>query len=57
MNGLLDASQVASILGISAAWVRDHATRKEPRIAVVRIGRLLRFRLADVEAFIAENCS
>ncbi len=50
---LLRPSEVAEQLGVSAAWVRDHATRKQPRIPVVRVGKLLRFRQVDVNEFIA----
>lgn len=61
-NGkLLTIEEVAKQLATSKAWVRDHATRRSPRIPVVRMGgkrALLRFRPADVEAFINEHlCS
>jgi predicted DNA-binding transcriptional regulator AlpA len=55
---LLALGDVASLLGVSKAWVRDHATRRNPRIPVVRLGgrrALLRFRQQDVENFIAEH--
>jgi predicted DNA-binding transcriptional regulator AlpA len=55
---LLTLGDVASLLGVSKAWVRDHATRRNPRIPVVRLGgrrALLRFRQQDVENFIAEH--
>jgi hypothetical protein len=40
---LLTAEDLARHLQVSAAWVRDHATRKQPRLPVVRVGKLLRF--------------
>jgi excisionase family DNA binding protein len=49
---LLDLSEVAKWLGVSAAWVREHATRKEPRLRAVKVGKLLRFRPEDVEEFL-----
>ena len=49
---LLDPSEVATWLGVSAGWVRDHATRKQPRLPAVKLGKLLRFRPQDVEEFI-----
>jgi predicted DNA-binding transcriptional regulator AlpA len=52
---LLSLSDVAARLGVSRAWVRDHATRRNPRIPVVRLGgkrAVLRFRLQDIENFI-----
>jgi excisionase family DNA binding protein len=55
---LLTLSDVASLLGVSKAWVRDHATRRNPRIPVVRFGgrrAVLRFRRQDVDQFIAEH--
>ena len=49
---LLAPDEVAQWLGVAAGWVRDHACRKEPRVRSVKIGKLLRFRKEDVEAFI-----
>jgi len=52
---LLTPRQVADRLGVSQRWVRDHATRRWPRITAVKLGSLLRFRLADVEQFLADQ--
>jgi len=55
---LLTLEQVATQLGVSKAWVRDHCTRRQPRIPVVRFGgrrAVLRFRAQDIQAFIAQN--
>jgi excisionase family DNA binding protein len=49
---LLGPTDVAKWLGVSSGWVRDHATRKEPRIRAVKVGKLLRFRPEDVEEFL-----
>ena len=49
---LLGPADVAKWLGVSSGWVRDHATRKEPRLKAVKVGTLLRFRPEDVEAFL-----
>jgi hypothetical protein len=52
---LLNLDEVALQLGVSKAWVRDHATRRNPRLPVVRFGdkrAVLRFRPQDVEKFI-----
>ncbi len=49
---LLNAIEVAKRLGVSERWVRDHATRRAPRIPVISLGPLLRFRPDDVEEFI-----
>lgn len=47
---LLDARDVAELLGVKETWVRDAA--REGRIPHVRIGRYVRFRLADVQEWI-----
>jgi predicted DNA-binding transcriptional regulator AlpA len=55
---LLTLDQVATMLGTSKAWVRDHATRRNPRIPVVRFGgkrAVLRFRPQDIENFITAH--
>ena len=47
---LLTLDDVAAMLGVSKAWVRDHASRRSPRIPVIRFGdrrAVLRFRLQD----------
>jgi predicted DNA-binding transcriptional regulator AlpA len=57
---LLTLDDVAGMLGVSKAWVRDHATRRLPRIPVVRLGdrrAVLRFRPQDVEQFINSHLS
>lgn len=57
-ESLLSLEQVAEHLNVSRDWVRDHATRRNPRIPVVRLGgrrALLRFRPQDVQQFITEN--
>jgi predicted DNA-binding transcriptional regulator AlpA len=51
---LLDARQVAAKLGVSERFIRDHTTRRSPRIAGVKLGKLLRYRATDVEIFMAE---
>ena len=51
---LYSSREVASRLGVSERWVRDHATRRSPRIRAVKLGPLVRFRWPDVQAFLAE---
>lgn len=52
--------QVAERLNVSPDWVRDHSSRKEPRLPVIRLGGgpgragLLRYRASAIEKFIAE---
>lgn len=49
---LLTPREVARWLGVSDRWVRDHATRRLPRIPAVHLGSLLRFRRVDVKEFV-----
>jgi excisionase family DNA binding protein len=56
-SDLLTPGQVARRLQVSSAWVRDHATRKTPRLPAVKMGKLLRFRREDVDRFIREQCA
>jgi excisionase family DNA binding protein len=51
---LLTVDDVAALLQVSPDWVRDHASRKQPRLPVVRVGKLLRFRLHEIERWIEE---
>jgi hypothetical protein len=53
---LLTVAQIAAMLQVSEAWVRDHSTRKNPRLKCVKVGKLLRYRLEDIEEFIATWC-
>ncbi len=52
---LLTPQAVADRLGVSERWVRDHATRRNPRIRAVKLGPLLRFRWSDVEDFLSDQ--
>ena len=52
--------EVAKFLQMSKDWVRDHATRRQPRIPCIRLGgrrAVLRFRPEDVRQFVNENLS
>ena len=50
---LLNAREVAHRLGVSERWVRDHTTRRSPKIRALKLGTLVRYRWADVELFMA----
>lgn len=50
---MYSAREVAVRLGVSERWLRDHATRRNPRIRAYKFGPLIRFRWSDVEAFVA----
>ncbi|MFY9909289.1 MAG: helix-turn-helix domain-containing protein [Candidatus Sulfotelmatobacter sp.] len=57
---LLTPEQVAERLNVSPDWVRDHSSRKTPRLPVIRLGGgpgragLLRYRASDIEKFVEE---
>ncbi len=51
---LYSAREVAVRLGVSERWLRDHATRRQPRIRAFKLGPLVRFRWPDVQAFVAQ---
>jgi Helix-turn-helix domain len=57
---LLKPEQVAERLNVSVDWVRDHSSRKLPRLPVIRLGGgpgragLLRYRASEIEKFIEE---
>ena len=40
---LLNAREVAARLGVSERWVRDHTSRRAPKIRAVKLGTLVRF--------------
>jgi excisionase family DNA binding protein len=48
---LLNAREVAETLGVSERWVRDHTTRRSPKIRGIKLGTLIRYRRADVDVF------
>jgi hypothetical protein len=52
---MLTVDDLAGMLQVSPAWVRDHATRKQPRLPVVRVGKLLRFRAHEIDQWIMEQ--
>jgi Helix-turn-helix domain len=51
---LLNARQVADKLGVSERFIRDHTTRRSPKIPALKLGKLIRYRCADVDIFMAE---
>jgi predicted DNA-binding transcriptional regulator AlpA len=52
---LLGAKEVARWLGVSRAWVFEHSNgRRRPFLPSVKLGKSVRYRPADVDAFILE---
>lgn len=55
MEPLLTVEQVAKLLGLSPAWVYQHASgSRRPRIPCVKFGRSVRFRRESIEEFVRE---
>jgi excisionase family DNA binding protein len=57
---LLDVSEVADLLGVSPAFVRQHASGlRQPCIPSIKLGKVVRFKRSSVMAFIEsmERCS
>jgi len=52
-DDLLTAPEVEAILRVSERWVRDHTTRRSPKIRAIKLGPLARYRWGDVRAFMA----
>ena len=52
---LLTPADVAKRLRTSVAFVRDHCGRKHPRLPVIRVGGLLRFRARDIDRWLEEQ--
>jgi excisionase family DNA binding protein len=50
---LLTAPEVAAFLAVKESWVRE-ATR-DGRLPHLRLGRYRRYRLADIESWLAEQ--
>ena len=52
---LLGATEVALWLGVSRAWVFEHANgRRRPYLPSVKLGRSVKFKPSAIEAFIVE---
>jgi len=52
---LMTPVEVAKRLRVSVAWVRDHCSRMHPRLPVVRVGDLLRFRARDIDRWLDDQ--
>lgn len=50
---LLNKEELAAALGVTTRWVRR--ALDEGRLPYIKVGRLVRFRLSDVEAYIEAN--
>lgn len=46
--------ELAAEWGMKESWIRDHVTRKKPRIKARKFGRLTRFHRDDIETFLKQ---
>src|ERR1039458_2125874 len=51
-DDLMNAPDLAGVLRTSERYVRDHTTRRSPKIRGVKMGKLMRYRRSDVNEFI-----
>ncbi len=53
MTPLLTAREVATMLGVSVAWVHQHSNgTRRPQLRSIKMGKSVRFRMRDVEDFV-----
>src|ERR1700674_4703988 len=52
---LLTPQEVCQWLDVKMQWLKDHTTRYEPIVPHVRMGKMVRFRRADVAAFLEQQ--
>ena len=53
--GLLDAPELAKRFGVPESWVREQA--RLGKLPFIRLGHYVRFRLEEVERFLAERAN
>ena len=44
--------ELAAEWDVEEGWIRDHATRKQPRIRAHKFGKFLRFHRDDIREFL-----
>ncbi len=54
-NPLLSRGQAAKFLGVQTSTLAVWACTKRYNLAFIRVGRLCKYRLTDLESFIASN--
>jgi excisionase family DNA binding protein len=52
---LLTTEQAAQMLGVSASFLNKARVHARPEIPFVKVGASVRYRRADLDAFISEN--
>ena len=51
-NKLITRAEAAEYLGISVQTLADWATTKRYQLPMIKVGRLVKYRLSDIEAFL-----
>jgi hypothetical protein len=46
--------ELAATWGLKPSWIRDHSTRKQPRLPARKFGKFLLFHRDDLQKFIDE---
>jgi predicted DNA-binding transcriptional regulator AlpA len=54
MNRLLDTEEASAMLGVKKSWIEQRRMRNEGP-PFVRIGRLIKYRECDLEAYVERN--
>ena len=54
-TGLLDAPELAKRFGVPESWVREQA--RLGKLPFIRLGHYVRFRLEEVESYLAERAN
>jgi excisionase family DNA binding protein len=57
MPPLLTRQEAADYLKVSPATLAKWACEKTQSLPYVKVGRLVRYRIKDLEAYIAESCN
>ena len=55
INQLLSASETAKILGLKESTLAQFRWRGDKRLPWVKMGKSIRYKLADIEAFIERS--
>lgn len=56
MTKLLSREEAAELLGVSANTLAAWASNKRYPLNYIKVGRLAKYRMEDVNKFIDENC-
>jgi excisionase family DNA binding protein len=52
---LLSVEEAAQFLNVPVRWIRDHTGRRSPQLPSFKVGKYRRFRLDELERWLAQN--